>query len=84
MIKVNKVDSLKKEQKEMTYGDLKPNQAFIFTSAPSANVRIRTDQGHYNPKDGTHYIHPGPCTDKNNPVIPVDAEINWCYKGASQ
>lgn len=81
MIKINKVDSLKKERKYATYDDLKAGDAFV--PPEGSALHIKTKQGHFLAGKFDHCD----CMEevlRNQRVVIVDAEINWAFKDGEE
>ena len=80
MIKINRVDSLKRERKQVRYEDLHRGECFVFfhTSCETP-VHIKADDGFIDLSNSKIYGR-GVNHWNGTAVIPVDAEINWAYK----
>ena len=76
MIKINKVYSLKKKRKEVTYGDLEDGDAFVWEES-QAYICIKNEDGHLYERHGI--LRQGKGFD-SRAVLPVDAEMNWCIR----
>ena len=76
MIKINKVDRLKDSESGLRFEHLKIDQFFVFGDN-MPGLRLRTEKGHMDLKDGQTY------TSENflmTRVELVDVEINWRFK----
>ncbi|HDZ26687.1 hypothetical protein LCGC14_0650320 [marine sediment metagenome] len=82
-MKINKVKSLGSKNKEVRYGDLLPSDCFLAYPGDDT-IRMKTDQGNYCFRERMHFLDNDGAYSTDAIIIPVEVEINWCYKEPTQ
>lgn len=73
-MKIRKVDDIDNIP-EKTLGDLRAGEAFFFKG--SDTIKMKTDEGRVDLRDGCHWSGDSRNNDK---VVIVNAEVNWSSK----